>query len=212
MDRGSRTAPTIDSRFAIPDSRLTTHYPRSPAPHDVFRDSPPDVAHPVGAQAALLPHDVRHRLGRGIAAAAGGTGRGLPLRQSPRVELAGRRHHVRLSRTRSGGRRQHELRPQLQPYRPGLSRHPERSAARAGCRAGAVAPGHPRGQRLTATPTARSAAFRRTTTSDPLPAAGRRALVQSGRRIAEAPGRRARRRDAEEPVSRPAGGRQLPFC
>src|SRR5689334_9397405 len=39
---------------------------------DAARHLRPDAAHPLGAQAALVPDDVRHRLGRGLAAVAGG--------------------------------------------------------------------------------------------------------------------------------------------
>src|SRR5271165_7035538 len=61
--------------------------------HDVPRNPAADAAHLVGAQAALVPHHVWHCVGRGIAVAAGGTGRGLPLGQPARAELAGRGHH-----------------------------------------------------------------------------------------------------------------------
>ena len=105
----------------------------------IFRDSATDVANLVGAQAALVSHHVWHRVGSRFSVAAGGIGRRFPLGQPARVELAGRRHHVRLPRARPRGRRQHEFQSQLQPHRPGLSRHRARSSARAGGRSGTVA-------------------------------------------------------------------------
>src|ERR1700674_703052 len=38
-----------------------------------------NLPHPLGAQAALVPHHVRHRLGRGLFAAAGRSRRRFPL-------------------------------------------------------------------------------------------------------------------------------------
>src|SRR5271157_2534374 len=90
----------------------------------VLRDSPADVADLVGAQVALVPDDVWHRLGSRLSVAARGIGRGFPLRQPPGAEFAGRRHHVHLSRTSACGRRQHELWPTVFPDLSRLPGHP----------------------------------------------------------------------------------------
>ena len=93
----------------------------------------------------------------------------------------------------------------------GLPRHPAGSAACARGRSGAVAHGHSRGQRLRQhqrRSQRRSAAIQ----PDPLSAAVGRPLAQRGRRVADAAGRRRRRRDAEEPVSRTDRRSATPSC
>src|SRR5664279_1867894 len=70
-----------------------TEVGRSPVQSDaIFRDPATDVANLVGAQAALVPDHVWHRLGRGVSFAASGIGRRIPLGQPARAELARGRH------------------------------------------------------------------------------------------------------------------------
>ena len=176
-------------------------------PNGVFRDPPADVAHLVGAQAALVPHHVRYCLGSWIAAAAGGLGEGF--RSGNRREMNSLGEDIMfvfpgrapaVAGNMSSGRTYNLT---DQDYHDILQEAPHvRAVARRCCRVWTFAR-----SATTATPTAKSAACLPTTT-DSLPAAVRRTLAEPGRRIAAPPGRCARRRDAEEPVSRAASGRQ----
>jgi hypothetical protein len=67
------------------------HYPGSRVMVEgnasAIRNLRPNPAHPVGAQAALISHHVRHRLGRRLVTPAGGSAYALdkPLIDSPEI-------------------------------------------------------------------------------------------------------------------------------
>src|SRR5579872_5288818 len=68
---------------------------------------------PMGAQAAVVSHHVRNRLGRGLVAAAGRSGRGLSQRPGKAARDSRTKHYVYVSRTHSGSRGQHAVRATL---------------------------------------------------------------------------------------------------
>ena len=91
---------------------------------DAHRHCPAVAVHALGAQAALLPHHVRNRLGRRIFAATGRTWRRLPQRPGKATGLPRTKHHVHVSRPDSRGRGQHAIRTALLLHLQGLPRHP----------------------------------------------------------------------------------------
>src|SRR5271169_7032796 len=80
---------------------------------------------PVGAQAALVPHHVRNRLGRGIVAAPGGPGRRLSQWSGETTGHPRTEHYVYVSRTHSGSRGQHAIRAAILLHLQRLSGDPQ---------------------------------------------------------------------------------------
>ncbi len=104
--------------------------------------------HALGAQAALLPHHVRNRLGRWLAAAAGRPGRRLPQRPGKATRHVGTKHYVHVSRADSCGRGQHAVREDLLLHLQRLFGDPQRGPVRRRVIASAESRRYSRGQRL----------------------------------------------------------------
>src|SRR5262249_9276323 len=102
---------------------------KTPVYHVVFRacslrNLRPDPEHTLGSQAAVIPHDVRDRVGRGLTAAARRTWRRFPLREQEAIRRAWRKRDVYLVRTRSRPERQLHRTPPVLPDRERLLRCP----------------------------------------------------------------------------------------
>src|SRR5579863_1510223 len=95
------TTPAHKTHARSPRSGFTRGTPAPSTPYNnqsapYFRYLRPDPADALGAQTALVSDHVRDRVGRGFAAAAGGPGRGLPLRKPQTIRFPGRKRDVYL--------------------------------------------------------------------------------------------------------------------